>query len=101
MRAVTLNYLSTSSGTDQSDDEEYKLYEKIYLAEIDRKEKLISRLNLPLALIVALLSFLSYLLFGGEGGGGGTRRGRSSSLLMFLIGGGGGGGGFRSDIKCS
>lgn len=46
----------------RSDDEEYKLYEKIYLAEADRKEKLISRLNLPLALIVALLSFLSYLL---------------------------------------
>ena len=45
-----------------SDDEEYKLYEKIYLAEADRKEKLISRLNLPLALIVALLTFLSYLL---------------------------------------
>nr|WP_314658183.1 hypothetical protein [uncultured Pseudomonas sp.] len=46
----------------RSDDEEYKLYEKIYLAEADRKEKLISRLNLPLALIIALLSFLSYLL---------------------------------------
>jgi hypothetical protein len=46
----------------KSDDEEFELYEKIYLAEIDRKEKLISRLNLPLAMIVALLSFLSYLL---------------------------------------
>lgn len=46
----------------RSDDEEYKLYEKIYFAEADRKEKLISRLNLPLAMIVALLSFLSYLL---------------------------------------
>lgn len=45
-----------------SNDEEYKLYEKIYLAEADRKEKLLSRLNLPLAMIVALLSFLSYLL---------------------------------------
>lgn len=46
----------------KSDDEEYKLYEKIYLAESERKEKLMSRLNLPLAMIVALLSFLSYLL---------------------------------------
>ena len=46
----------------KSDDEEYKLYEKIYLAEAERKEKLMSRLNLPLAMIVALLSFLSYLL---------------------------------------
>jgi hypothetical protein len=45
-----------------SDDEEYKLYEKIYLSEADRKEKLLSRLNLPLAMIVALLSLLSYLL---------------------------------------
>ncbi|VVQ37015.1 hypothetical protein [Pseudomonas fluorescens] len=46
----------------KSDDEEYKLYEKIYLAEAERKEKLMSRLNLPLAMIVALLSFLSFLL---------------------------------------
>lgn len=46
----------------KSDDEEYKLYEKIYLAEAERKEKLLARLNLPLAMIVALLSFLSYLL---------------------------------------
>lgn len=46
----------------KSDDEEYKLYEKIYLAEGERKEKLMARLNLPLAIIVALLSFLSYLL---------------------------------------
>lgn len=46
----------------KSDDEEYKLYEKIYLAEAERKEKLMARLNLPLAMIVALLSFLSYLL---------------------------------------
>jgi len=46
----------------KSDDEEYKLYEKIYLAEAERKEKLMSRLNLPLAMIVALLSFLSFLI---------------------------------------
>lgn len=46
----------------KSDDEEYKLYEKIYLAEAERKEKLLARLNLPLAMIVALLSYLSYLL---------------------------------------
>ncbi|MBV4522593.1 hypothetical protein KVG88_21235 [Pseudomonas sp. SWRI74] len=46
----------------KSEDEEFKLYEKIYMAEADRKEKLLSRLNLPLAMIIALLSFLSYLL---------------------------------------
>lgn len=40
----------------------FKLYEKMYVYENDRKEKLIARLNLPLAMIVALLSFLSYML---------------------------------------
>jgi len=46
----------------KSDDEEYKIYEKIYNTESERKEKLMARLNLPLTIIVALLSFLSYLL---------------------------------------
>jgi hypothetical protein len=56
-------YISNRSHSHmKSDDEEYKLYEKIYLAEAERKEKLMARLNLPLAMIVAVLSFLSYLL---------------------------------------
>lgn len=37
-------------------------YEKIYFYELERKEKLISRLNLPLAILGVLLSFLSYML---------------------------------------
>lgn len=40
----------------------FALYEKIYFYELDRKEKLISRLNLPLAILGVLLSFLSYML---------------------------------------
>jgi len=46
----------------KADDDHYKLYEKIYFFEAERKEKLIARLNLPLAMLVALSSFLSYLL---------------------------------------
>ncbi|WP_214349183.1 hypothetical protein [Pseudomonas congelans] len=45
----------------KADDDHYKLYEKIYFFEAERKEKLIARLNLPLAMLVALSSFLSYL----------------------------------------
>lgn len=39
-----------------------KLYEKIYLFEIDRKEKLYSRLTLPSALTIAIISSLSLML---------------------------------------
>lgn len=39
-----------------------KLYEKIYFFELDRKEKLLSRLSLPLAISVALSSLLSAML---------------------------------------
>lgn len=46
----------------KADEDHYKLYEKIYFFEAERKEKLIARLNLPLAMLVALSSFLSYLL---------------------------------------
>jgi hypothetical protein len=42
--------------------ERFGFYEKIYFYELDRKEKLISRLNLPLAILVAITSFLSYML---------------------------------------
>lgn len=40
----------------------FAFYEKIYFYELERKEKLISRLNLPLAILGVLLSFLSYML---------------------------------------
>ncbi len=36
--------------------------EKVYYYELERKEKLIVRLSLPLAILVALLSFFSYML---------------------------------------
>lgn len=38
------------------------LYEKLYFFELERKEKLISRLSLPLAIIVTLSSLLSTML---------------------------------------
>lgn len=40
----------------------FAFYEKIYFYELERKEKLISRLNLPLAILGVLLTFLSYML---------------------------------------
>lgn len=40
----------------------FTFYEKIYFYELERKEKLISRLNLPLAILGVLLSFLSFML---------------------------------------
>jgi hypothetical protein len=40
----------------------FAFYEKIYFYELERKEKLISRLNLPLGILGVLLSFLSYML---------------------------------------
>lgn len=44
------------------DTARFAFYEKIYFYELERKEKLISRLNLPLAILGVLLSFLSYML---------------------------------------
>lgn len=40
----------------------FSFYKKTYFYELERKEKLISRLNLPLAILGVLLSFLSYML---------------------------------------
>lgn len=45
-----------------NDQSRFTLYEKLYFHELDRKDKLLARLNLPLAMIAGLLSFLSYLL---------------------------------------
>lgn len=44
------------------DKERLDFAEKVYYYELERKEKLIARLSLPLAILVALLSFFSYLL---------------------------------------
>ncbi|MBD8614319.1 hypothetical protein IFT69_11360 [Pseudomonas putida] len=44
------------------DKARFSLYEKLYFHEIDRKEKLLARLSMPLAMIAGLLSFFGYLL---------------------------------------
>lgn len=44
------------------DKSRFALYEKLYFHELERKEKLLSRLSLPLAAIAGLLSFFGYLL---------------------------------------
>ncbi|MDC6383313.1 hypothetical protein BW687_024410 [Pseudomonas graminis] len=43
-------------------DERFSFVEKVYYYELERKEKLIARLSLPLAILVALLTFFSYML---------------------------------------
>lgn len=43
-------------------NERFSFYEKLYFHELERKEKLIGRLNLPLAMLVGLTSFLGYML---------------------------------------
>ncbi|MGE1091362.1 hypothetical protein [Pseudomonas zeae] len=40
----------------------FGLYEKLYFHELDRKDKLLARLNLPLGMIVGLLTFFGFLL---------------------------------------
>ena len=40
----------------------FTLYEKLYFQELDRREKLSARLNLPLAVLVAVIGFLSFML---------------------------------------
>ncbi|WLH44303.1 hypothetical protein [Pseudomonas beijingensis] len=42
--------------------ERFVLYEKVFFQELDRKEKLYARLNMPLAMLVAITTFLSYML---------------------------------------
>lgn len=42
--------------------ERFAFYEKVFYQELDRKEKLYARLNMPFAIIAAVLTFLSYML---------------------------------------
>lgn len=42
--------------------ERFAFYEKVYFYELERKEKLFARLNMPLAMLVATVTFLSYML---------------------------------------
>ena len=42
--------------------ERFAFYEKVFYQEIDRKEKLYARLSMPLAMLVAIVTFLSYML---------------------------------------
>lgn len=43
-------------------DERSKLYEKLYIHELERKEKINTRLNLPLAISVGLIGLLSFII---------------------------------------
>lgn len=43
-------------------DQLFQFYEKLYFQELDRREKLSARLNLPLAILVAVIGFLSFML---------------------------------------
>lgn len=40
----------------------FSLYEKLYFQELERREKLSARLNIPLAILVAVIGFLSFML---------------------------------------
>lgn len=40
----------------------FLLYEKLYFQELERREKLSARLNVPLAILVAVFGFLSFML---------------------------------------
>lgn len=46
--------------------ERFKLYEKLYFQELDRREKISSRLALPFAVIVATVGLLSFMLNSGD-----------------------------------
>ena len=43
-------------------DQLFLFYEKLYFQELDRREKLSARLNVPLAVMVATVGFLSFML---------------------------------------
>ncbi|MBT9462145.1 MAG: hypothetical protein IV084_10875 [Rugosibacter sp.] len=43
-------------------DQLFQLYEKLYFHELDRREKLSARLNIPLVVLVAIIGFLSFML---------------------------------------
>lgn len=45
-----------------NEDQLFLLYEKLYFQELDRREKLSSRLNVPLAILVAVIGFMSFML---------------------------------------
>jgi len=40
----------------------FQLYEKLYFHELDRREKLSARLNMPLVVLVAVTGFFSFML---------------------------------------
>ena len=62
LRAGTLLILKTSMNNDQL----FNLYEKMYFHEIENREKLLTRLQIPLALLLAMASVISYLIKGIE-----------------------------------
>lgn len=49
-------------------DQLFAFYEKLYFQELERREKLSARLNIPLAILVAVIGFLSFMLNGAPTG---------------------------------
>lgn len=47
-------------------NDRFKLYERLYFNELDRREKLSARLSLPFAAMVAVIGLLSYMLNSGK-----------------------------------
>lgn len=45
-----------------SSQDRFKLYEKLYFHELNRRESMVQRLSLPVAITIGLLGFCSYLL---------------------------------------
>jgi len=45
-----------------NEEQLFKLYEKLYFHEIDMRERLNSRLQIPLTIIAVLLGFLAFML---------------------------------------
>lgn len=45
-----------------NEDDLFKLYERLYFHELERRERLSARLNVPLAVLVAVIGFLAFML---------------------------------------
>jgi hypothetical protein len=45
-----------------TEDDLFKLYERLYFHELERRERLSARLNVPLAVLVAAIGFLAFML---------------------------------------
>jgi hypothetical protein len=59
--AVCITFAFTDS---MNQEQLFTFYEKLYFQEMERREKLSARLNVPLAILVAVVGFLSFMLNG-------------------------------------